>query len=204
MKKHILHFFMLSLLFFMAADGQAQECCEEDLCYYVKILGGVNFLENTVITENRSAYRSGYIIAGSLGYCWDYGLSFEAEYAFRRNAINEIHFFVEGYSERGHYQASSYMANLFWDLPLSSYFGNFQPFIGAGIGRDFQQMHSSNSRIVFNQKWNHFAWQVMAGITHPLYCNIESTLEYKFHQGGCHFYNHSIGVGIVYKFSFFK
>lgn len=202
-KKNIIQFTML-LLFFIAADAQAQECCEEDPCYYVKIWGGVNFLENTVITENRSAYCSGYIIAGSLGYCWDYGLSFEAEYAFRRNAIKEIHFFVEGYSERGHFQASSYMANLFWDLPLSSYFENFQPFIGAGIGHDYQKMHSCNSRVVFKQKWNHFAWQLMAGISYPLYCNVDSTLEYKFHQGGCRFYNHSVGVGIIYKFGFFK
>ncbi len=63
------------------------------------------------------------------------------------------------FSKHGHFQTSSYMANLLWDLPLSSWgcaFWNIQPFIGAGIGYDFQQMHSSNSRIIFNQKWNQF------------------------------------------------
>jgi outer membrane autotransporter protein len=99
------------------------------------------------------------------------------------------------------------MANLLWDLPLSSWgcaFWNIQPFIGAGIGYDFQQMHSSNSRIIFNQKWHHFSWQVMAGLAYPLFCNTEITLEYKFHQGGCHFNNHSVGVGLVYKFDFLR
>ena len=132
-----------------------------------------------------------------------YGLRLEAEYAFRRNAIKKIDFFVEGSSKHGHFQTSSYMANLLWDLPLSSWgcaFWNIQPFIGAGIGYDFQQMHSSNSRIIFNQKWNHFSWQVMAGLAYPIFCNTEITLEYKFHQGGRHFYNHSIGIGLVYKF----
>lgn len=211
MKKNI-RLLLMSLLFFMGFRVQAQELCEQDSCcyensfcvnernYYAKILGGANFMPSG---RNKSTYEAGYIIAGSLGYCWRYGLRLEAEYAFRRNAIREIHFFGQGFSRHGHFQASSYMANLLWDLPLSSLrwvFWNIQPFIGIGIGYDFQQKHSSNSRIVFNQKWNHFSWQLMAGLAYSIFCNTEITLEYKFHQGGCHFYNHSIGVGLVYKF----
>lgn len=218
MKKNIL-LLLLSLLFFIAADAQAQEWCAEGSCYYedsccvdetnfyAKILGGANFLQNTAINGNKSTYQTGYMIAGSLGYSWRYGLRLEAEYAFRRNAIREIDFFIEGSSKHGHYQASSYMANLLWDLPLPSCrcaFWNIQPFIGAGIGYDFQHMHSSTSRIVFNQKWNHFSWQLTAGLTYPLFCNTEMTLQYTFHQGGCHFNNHSVGVGLVYKFDFLR
>lgn len=214
MKKNIL-LLLMSFLFFMAAHAQAQEwcaedsysyedsCCVDEMNFYAKILGGANFLQNIQIKGNNSTYQTGYIIGGSLGYCWRYGLRLEAEYAFRRNAIRKIHFFAEGFSKHGHYQASSYMANLLWDLPLSSWgcaFWNIHPFIGAGIGYDFQQMHSSNSRIVFNQKWNHFSWQLMAGLAYPIFCKTEITLEYTFHQGGCHFNNHSIGVGLVYKF----
>lgn len=216
MKKNIL-LLLMSLLFFMAADAQAQEWCDEDPCYYednccvdeinfyAKISSGANFLQNIAIGGNKSTYQTGYIIAGSLGCCWRYGLRLEAEYAFRRNAIRKICFFGEGVSNHGHCQASSYMSNLLWDLPLSSWgcaFWNIQPFIGAGIGYDFQQMHSSNSRIVFNQKWNHFSWQVMAGLARPIFYNTEITLEYKFHQGSCHFYNHSVGLELVYKFGF--
>lgn len=211
MKKNILQLLM-SLLFFMTADAQAQEWCAEDSCcvdetnFYAKILGGVNFLKNTEITGNKSTYETGNIIAGSFGYCLCDGLCLEAEYAFRRNAIRTVHFFVEGFSKNGHCQASSYMANLLWDLPLSSFgcaFGNIQPFIGAGLGYDFRQMHASNCRIVFNQKWNHFSWQLMAGVSYPIFCNTELTLEYKFHAGS-HFYNHSIGVGLAYKFNFLR
>jgi opacity protein-like surface antigen len=207
MKKNIL-LLLMPLIIFLGADAQAQEYCADDFCcvdetdFYAKVLGGANFLQNTGIGRNNSKFQSGYIIAGSLGYSWCYGMRLEAEYAYRRNTIRKMHFFGQGFSKHGHLQASSYMANLVWDLPLSSWgyhFWNIQPFIGAGIGYDFQQLHASNSRIVFNQKWNHFSWQVMAGLAYPIFCNTEITLEYKFHQGGSHFNNHAIGVGLVYK-----
>lgn len=207
MKKIILQLLILPL-FFIGANAQAQDCCSEDSCFcadethfYAKILGGLNFLQNSV---NRSTYVPGYIVAGSLGYEGCYGLRLEAEYAYRRNGINKIHFCCRnGSSRHGHFQTSSYMANLLWTLPLSSWgceFSDIQPFIGAGIGYDSQKMHSSNSRIIFSQKWRHFSWQLMAGFAYPIFCNTEITLEYKFHQGGCHFNNHSLGFGLVYKF----
>jgi opacity protein-like surface antigen len=218
MKKNIL-LLLIPVLFLTAADAQAEEWCAEGPChnedsccihetnFYAKIFSGANFLQNTSIDDNNSTYQTGYIVAGSLGYRWGSGMRLEAEYAFRRNAIRKIHFFVEGFSEDGHYQASSYMANLLWDLPLSSWgcaFGNIQPFIGAGIGYDFQQMHASNSLFIFSQKWNHFSWQLMTGLAYPIFCNTEITLEYTFHQGGSHFNNHSVGVGLLYKFDFLR
>lgn len=205
------------LLFFIAADARAQEWNDESTCYYEdsccvderdfygKILAGLNFLQSTTLNGNKANYNTGYILAGSFGYQWCYGLRLEGEYAFRRNAIKKIHFFGQGSSTHGHLQTSSYMANVLWDLPLSSWgctFGDIQPFIGAGIGYDFQQMSASSCRIDFHQKWNHFSWQLMTGLTYPIFCNTEMTVEYKFHQGGCQFDNHSIGVGIVYKFGF--
>lgn len=218
MKKNIL-LLIMSFLFFMTTGAQAQEwngkdsCCYEDNCcvdatdFYAKILTGVNFLQNTSIDGNKAKYQAGYIIAGSVGYRWCNGLRVEAEYAFRRNDISKIDFIDEGSSKHGHFQTSSYMANVLWDVPLSSWgceFCNIQPFIGAGIGYDFQQMHSSNSRIIFNQKWNRFSWQLMAGLAYPIFCNTDITVEYKFHQGGCHFYNHTLGFGFVYQFDFLR
>jgi opacity protein-like surface antigen len=207
MKKNIL-LLLVSFLFFTAAHAQDQELsdknpfCVDQTNFYAKFLSGVNFLQKSIIDGNRSTFKAGYIIDGSLGYYWSCGLRLEAEYAFRRNAIKKIDFYVEGCSLGGHFQNSSYMANLFWDLPLSSWgcaFRNIQPFIGVGLGYDRQKIHSSNSRIIFCQKWNKLSWQAMAGLTCPFFCNTDMTLEYKFHQGGCHFYNHSVGIGLVYK-----
>lgn len=217
MKKNILLLLILPL-FFTAASAQAQEWYPDDACsyedtscvqeknFYGKFLSGANFLQNSITDGNKASYQTGYIIAGSLGYCWNHGLRLEAEYAYRRNSIKNINFFQEGSSKNGNFQTSSYMVNLLWDLPLASWncaFWNIKPFIGTGIGYDSQHMHACNSRVIFNQRWSHFSWQMMAGLAYPLFCNTDITLEYKFHQGSCHFNNHSLGVGLVYKFGCF-
>jgi len=211
MKKNIL-LTLMPLLLFMTAEAKERyiedSCCPSGMNFYAKILGGANFLQTTTIDGNKASYQTGYIIDGTLGYSWrSSGLRLEAEYAFRRNAISKMHFITQGFSKHGHFQTSSYMGNLLWDFPLCSWgcdFWELQPFIGAGVGCDFQQMRSSNSLVVFNQKWTHFSWQAIAGLSYPIFHNTEITLEYKFHQGGSHFYNNSIGVGLVYKFGFIK
>lgn len=210
MKKTIL--FLLMPFLFITADVQAQEWCIENTSdisetnFYAKLLTGANFLQNTTINGNKATYQTGYMVAGSLGYCLYDHLYLEGEYAFRRNAIKKIHFFGQGSAKNGYFQTSSYMVNLLWNLPLccGCALRNIQPFIGGGVGCDFQRIHSSNSRIVFDQKWNHFAWQARAGFAYSIFCNAVITLEYKFHQGGCHFYNHFIGVGFIYKFGFLR
>lgn len=204
MKKNTL-LLLIPFLFFTTAQTHSQEWCDEQLFFvnqtnlYTKFFGGVNLLQHSRTDGNRSTFKAGYIIAGSLGYYLSCDLRLEAEYAFRRNAIKRIDFFVEDFSTRGHFQSSSFMANLLWDLPVS-FCGCAHPFIGIGLGYDFQQMHSSNSRIIFNQKWNSLSWQVMTGLIYPIFCNADMTLEYKFHQGGRHFYSHSIGIGLWYRF----
>lgn len=209
MKKNIL-LLLISFLLFTAAHGEDQKsrtekhCCIDQTHFYVRFLSGVNFLQNSTTDRNKSTFNPGYIIDGLLGYCGPCGLRLEAEYAFRNNGIKKIDFYVEGCSCSGHFKNSSCMANLLWDVPLSwrCTYGNIQPFIGVGLGYDFQQMHSSNSRIIFSQKWNNLSWQAMAGLTYPIFCNTDMALEYKFHQGGPHFYNHYVGMGLVYKFGF--
>jgi opacity protein-like surface antigen len=207
--------YTLLLLLFMAAKAQAQEqcvkdprpyqdnCCVYKTNFYAKIFGGANFLLNTSIDGNKTSYLPGYVFSGSLGNTWRcYGLSLEAEYAFRRNGIKKIHFITQGTSRHGHFQSSSVMANLLWDL-LGCSFWKIQPFIGGGVGWDFQKLYSSNSRIRYHQSWDHAAWQVMAGFSYPIFRNTELTLEYKFHAGG-DFQSNDVGLGLVYKFGYIK
>lgn len=211
MKKFFL-LLMVSTWVFIA-DTHAQEyddfcnegpCCIDNNNFYAEILGGANFLQTTTDSGVKSNYRTGYIVAGTLGYRWCYGLRLEAEYAFRRNSLTKIHFFGRSFPIHGHFQSSSYMANVLWDLPLATW--GYQccgvhPFIGGGIGYDVQRVHGKNQDLVFNQKKRHFAWQVVAGIGYPLFCSTEISLEYKFHKGGLHYiYNHSLGLGLTYQF----
>lgn len=208
MKKNAL-LLAISLVAVMTADAQPLERSVEEsrharekTYFYAKIFSGPNFLQDTTLEGNHAQYQTGYIIAGSLGYRSHYGLRLEAAYAFRRNNLEEIQFVQQGSSKEGHSQTSSYMANLLWDLPLRSSgcgFWGTQPFIGAGVGYDCQQTHASNSRVVFDQKWQHFSWQLMAGLAYPVLRNTDITLEYTFHQGGSAFCNHAVGIGLEYR-----
>lgn len=216
MKKNTVLIFA-SFLIFCSANAQPEEWCDQNFCcyqdnsnchdrnFYATISGGVNFLQNTRINGNKTTYQTGYIVGGAFGYHWCNGFSVEGEYAYRKNNISNIHFFQQGSSKSGHLHTSSLMANLLWNMPLSSWgmtWCGIQPYIGAGIGYDRQCMHSSNSRVVFNQKWNHFSWQVMAGLSYPIFCDTDLIFDYKFHQGGCDFNNHAFVIGLTYRFDF--
>lgn len=190
---------IMSLFLLITADVRAELCCADTTNLYARVLGGANFLQNTTINGNKTNYETGYVVTGAVGYDWCRWLSVEAEYAYRRNGINKIDFYVEGFSNCGYYHSSSITANLLWDLPFCSWrrrCGFVHPFVGAGAGYNFQKMHASNSRFVFNQKWNQFSWQLLCGIAYPIVYDIEMILQYTFHQGGCHFNNHSLEIGL--------
>jgi outer membrane autotransporter protein len=200
----------LLLLFLMLASLQTERlhaedsCCTTGMNFYAKFLGGANFLQSSTANGNNASYKTGYLLSGSLGYCWrHYGLCLEAEYAFRNNGISQINFVTEGSSRNGYFKTSSVMGNLIWDLCAWGFpRWKIQPFIGAGAGYDFQKMHASNSRIEFEQKWNHFAWQAIAGLGYQLSRRLELTVEYRFHQGGSDFNNQAVGASLAYKFGF--
>lgn len=171
---------------------------------YAEVFGGANFLQTQTSGGVKSDYQTGYVLSGSLGYRWCYGLRLEAEYAFRKNSARKVHFLGRNFNLHGHFQSSSYMANLLWDLPVYAWgysFCNIKPFVGAGVGYDFQQIHAKNAGLTLNQSKKDFAWQVIAGLSYPLFCNTDISIEYKFHKGGfSYIYNHSVGLSLTYKF----
>src|SRR3569832_655385 len=115
------------------STSSKDHCCVDSASVYTKIFGGANFLQETTVSGNSASYQAGYIFAGSLGYCWQGGVHVEAEYAFRRNGIDKIDFFTQGSSKSGHFQTSSYMANVLWYLPLCSWgcsFWKIRPLFG--------------------------------------------------------------------------
>jgi len=213
MKKALLSW-MATMLLCINANAQIESCC--DCCYidcvdshpfYAEIFGGANFQRIKKSRGIESHDQTGCIISGSIGYQSCYGLRLEGEYAFRRNSLKGMHFLGRSFDIHGHFKSFSYMANLLWDLPLSSWgcaFWKIQPFIGGGIGYDCQQIKMQNVGLTFKDSKRHFAWQVIAGFGYPLFCDADISLEYKYHQGGfTHIHNHSVGVGLTYNFGSF-
>lgn len=179
-------------------------CCDNVDLFYGEIFGGANFIQTASYHHKKIDYNPGFVVAGTLGFHWLYGIRFEGEYAFRRNDAKKLHFQGESLSLKGHFQSSSYMANILWDLPLGCLGWNLprvQTFLGAGAGYDAQRIHIKNNAFTFNKKENDFAWQVMAGVNYTIWYNTSISLEYKFHKGGLdNLYNHSLGIGLTYTF----
>lgn len=170
---------------------------------YLEALGGVNFLKTNTCNGIKSRYHPGYIVASSLGYRWCGGINIEIEYAFRRNEFKNIKFIGRNFSLNGHFQSSSYMGNWLWNIPtgFGYKFWNFKPYVGAGMGYDFQQVHGSSDDLTFEQTEKGFAWQVMTGLSYPLFCNTMISLEYKLHQGRLtYIYSNSLGVSLTHNF----
>lgn len=202
---------LMVILICMSAEGQTLECdnlcepgCESTTDFYAGILGGANFIQSKTNGGIKSNFQTGYVVAGFLGYRWCYGLHLEIEYAFRRNPLKSVHFFGRKFSIHGHFRSSSYMANLLWDIPLTTWscnFWNIQPYIGGGIGYDTQKIHGGSENLIINQKKNHFAWQAVAGLDYPMFCNANISLEYEFHKGGFNYINnHTLGARFTYNF----
>jgi opacity protein-like surface antigen len=190
------------------SDVQCQEGekCENGFWnekkYYLDIFGGANFLQTEKKDGVSPRYRPGYLISGSLGKRYGLGFRLEAEYAYRRNALKRIQFRDQSLSLHGHFQSFSYMINLLWDFPLFDLCG-IRPFVGAGIGYDKEQVKVDSTKISFSRRRKEFAWQIMAGLGYPIFCNVNLYLEYKVHRG-CfsHIYNHAFGGGLRCNFGF--
>lgn len=212
MKKKFISAF-LGILIVSCADIFAQdncyyeyECCKDNQNFYAEVFGGGNFLQTETHGGIKSNFKTGYIVGGSLGYRFCYGVRLEAEYAFRRNSFKSVHFFGRTFSMNGHFQSSSIMANLLWDIPFAAWGWNLckiQPIIGAGVGYDLQRIHGVNETMIYDKTSRQFAWQVIAGLSYPIFCNTDISVEYIFHKGGFNYiYNHSIVGGLSIKFGF--
>lgn len=186
------------------------DCCGDDYCYitdprfYARVFGGANYLQTSKNNDVKADYNTGYILSGALGYNWCYGLRAEVEYAYRRNTLRKVHFFGRSFDLNGHFQSSSYMANLLWDISLGSWGCGWglKPYIGAGIGYDTLRSRGEQDGFSFNEnKKNGFAWQLIAGLGYEIFCNTDLSVEYRFHKGPIHnLYSHSIGLGLKYNF----
>ncbi len=182
------------------------ECSEDNLNFYAEVYGGSNYLQTETSGGIKSNFKTGYILGGSLGYRFCYGVRLEAEYAFRKNSYESVHFFGRTFSMDGHFQSSSIMANLLWDIPFASWgwnLWNVQPIIGAGIGYDSQKIRGVNETMHYDQTCRQFAWQMTAGLSYPLFSNIDIAVEYKFHKGGFNYiYDHSVVGGLTVKLGY--
>jgi len=200
MKKWSLFLIVLLPIFFHEV-AEANVLCNNYSCnqLYAEIGIGVNFLQTETKHDIKPIYDPGYIVEASIGIHECYGLRLEAEFAYRRNSLNKVHFFGQNFRRDGHFESFSYMGNVLWDVPWTCV---LKPYVGGGIGYDFQQTLTRGSGLSAKENKKDFAWQVIAGLQYDLPCSLDISLEYKFHQGGfSNIFCHSLALCLTYDFN---
>lgn len=176
-----------------------QDCSGDK--FYAEIFGGADFIHSTPWNGINIDYKTGYDVSASYGYRLCYGFRMEAEYAFRRDEVKSNRLVGTTARACGHFQSSSYMANLLWNLSLRRWGICLKPFVGGGVGYDAQQIRAKGEGLSIRSNKKGFSWQGIAGISYPFCRNMEISVEYKFHQGPyCELYNQTVGIGLTYTF----
>lgn len=211
MKKMILCALMCaSVLFPRIAQGY-QDCCfdeEPDCCYpnidlqglYVAFTGGASIPD--IQKQHRISVHTntGYFLSGAIGYDWCYGFRTEAEVGYHRANLRHFRLNGERFRVGGHISSISYMANAYYDIPICFC---LTPYVGGGIGygqnrRSVSDRHGEQS---FERRKNGFSWQVIAGLTYELTCNIDLSAEYRYYKPRIHRAQfHDINLQARYRF----
>lgn len=203
MKKIILFAAILASAVLPQLAPAYQDCCfeEPDCCssfdlqgLYVGVTGGASFPNIERHHNNSMRTDTGYFVSGSVGYRWCYGFRTEAEVGYHRACLRSrfsgFDDISEGdgyrYRNRGHLSSISYMANIYYDLPVCFW---VTPYVGGGIGYAQNRISLSNrddSGDRFGRRRNGFAWQVIAGLNYEINCNWSAAVEYRYYQPRSH------------------
>lgn len=187
--KNLILLLMTSLIFISTSNAQdiieQNECVEmplivEENNFYIKALGGVNFIETR--WKSRTI-NPGLFISGALGYHYNDEIRLETEFSKRSNTSFYRQYW--GYNKINS-ETTSCMINVLWDIPTAQNFSfyNFNPFLGLGLGADFYGTITPN-----------FTWQFICGIKRPIDKKIDISFEYIVHRS-----NQSVALGLIYKF----
>ncbi len=215
-----MHWFLIPFLMTSSTAHQPTRCqpapppCEcvcrrIDPCHprgylYIEAFGAANFASNLEEPGITTSFDTGYLFSGSLGCSIYYGLRIEAEFAYRRNTIDQISFFGRSFPIPGHFHSTSWMGNLIWEMPLDRWLCTrigLKPIVGGGLGWDDQHVHGDMGILTFTQIEKGFSWQVMTGLAYRLLNCLDISVDYKCHKGRMeNLYSHSVGAALNYHY----
>lgn len=179
MKKYIALIFV-TLISIINADHCT---CDE---MYFKVIGGTNLNQSPHDEHFIYHNRPGVLVGGAIGWhaapIWS---SFELEGAYRSNhaKVNWIGFLPEDYGSKE--ELYTLMVNyLFKGYEL----GCFRPYIGAGIGQSYLNIHDYSldvkraglATLSQDMKGTGFAAQLIGGVAVPVARKVELALEYRY------------------------
>ncbi len=164
--------------------------------WYVSLFGGASWLEDVKTSYTfdgfDAAYSAdvetdtGFIIGGAAGTHLTEDLRVELEVAYSENDVDRINYTNEsndetGYDANGKFGILTFMANLWYDLPLSE---ELKPYVGGGAGiavvdADVGYDGNPDYDPIFDNSEVAFAFQVGAGFRWQVWENVALDVGYR-------------------------
>lgn len=156
--------------------------------FYVGALGGVNWVQNH---GHHRRYQVGYLAGLDVGYKWCYNIRTEVEITYRSNRQHHDTFVLKNDPN----QVWAGLVNVLYDCEGWAC-ESLKPFFGIGLGGASEKKQRHNSATHSYHKAS-FAWQLLAGVTYPLWECADASLSYRYFNT-IHYslHNHSLALGI--------
>jgi opacity protein-like surface antigen len=160
--------------------------------WYVSLFGGASFLDEVEtdykysgdsFTFDAKERDTGFIVGGAIGTHLMESLRVELEVAYSENDFDEVNF-EDGfgaYDVEGSYDALTFMANLWYDIPLSD---SLSPYVGGGAGLaivdgEMTYQPDDGDDTAYDSTEVAFAFQLGAGLRWAAFENITFDLGYR-------------------------
>lgn len=160
----------------------------QDQGNYFSIGGGLSIQEDSHfrdLIDMRPSFSSGAGVRAALGHDWG-AFRLEGEIGYRRNNASNVNVttaaglpgVVSGPAS-GSVRATSYLANLLWDLDFG---GKVTPYIGGGAGLVHVSYHNINAGgpITNGTSDDSLGLQGIVGLAYALSDRVDFTLDYRY------------------------
>jgi opacity protein-like surface antigen len=130
--------------------------------------------------ELSTEFDSGLAVTGAIGYRLG-SFRMEAEVGYQENDLDEWSAFGVGVPLKGDMNATSFLANGYYDFANSS---RFTPFVTAGIGMANVEINDlaipGSGLQPTSDDDTVFAWQVGAGVSYAVNANFDLEVKYRY------------------------
>lgn len=198
-------FLLLVILSLYHTNIHADDCCVENNCYYVRALGGYNWIGNLSTDRKRATFHTkpGGFGSIALGYHLGWDFSVEGEYFYEKNDVNKLTVYhslpgvdirLPDFDVKGSIRTQGFMVNVLANLTLGLC---VEPYVGLGAGYAITERRVTNIADVTKKG---IVMQLIAGIEYPFTESISGYTEYRFFVGHERLTSNILALGLGISF----
>lgn len=156
--------------------------------WYIGVEAGANWISDVAVDVDTidpffgggfppagSEFDTGFAMLGTVGYTWT-NVRVELELGYRANDFDSFAS-AGGFTGTGELSEFTQMVNFVYDWHLGP---KCTLSLGAGMGGDSIQYKNSLHTVAFDDGDYVFAWQLMAGLSHPISPGLDLVLNYRY------------------------